>query len=205
MTKKTFIALLILFLTTIGFIQVGHTQGAYAHQSGCHRWHSCPSDTGSYVCGDLGYDTYCPTYDVPDYAEQGEENGSNHAQDNEAYITSLSEEEANNEGNEDGQSDDYGYATSDASATCDTTFDFDSPQSDEYIDSFEDSYLESCTEIYEYAYASTYETAYTEAQEARTQDLENSEPTAKSESDNTLWWWVIGICVVVGIAYGTRD
>ena len=31
-----------------------------AHQSGCHRWHSCPSDTGSYVCGDLGYDTYCP-------------------------------------------------------------------------------------------------------------------------------------------------
>lgn len=27
----------------------------FAHQSGCHRWHSCPSDTGSYVCGDLGY------------------------------------------------------------------------------------------------------------------------------------------------------
>jgi hypothetical protein len=26
-----------------------------AHQSGCHRWHSCPSDTGSYICGDLGY------------------------------------------------------------------------------------------------------------------------------------------------------
>ncbi|MFZ0628423.1 MAG: hypothetical protein WAM16_03895 [Nitrososphaeraceae archaeon] len=24
------------------------------------RWHSCPSDTGSYVCGDLGVDTYCP-------------------------------------------------------------------------------------------------------------------------------------------------
>lgn len=33
---------------------------SYAHQSGCHRWHSCPSDSGSYVCGDLGYDTYCP-------------------------------------------------------------------------------------------------------------------------------------------------
>jgi hypothetical protein len=36
------------------------TQSASAHRSGCHRWHSCPSDTGSYVCGDLGYDTYCP-------------------------------------------------------------------------------------------------------------------------------------------------
>ena len=30
-----------------------------AHRDGCHRWHSCPSDTGSYVCGDLGYTTYC--------------------------------------------------------------------------------------------------------------------------------------------------
>jgi hypothetical protein len=30
------------------------------HRDGCHRWHSCPSDTGSYVCGDLGYYTYCP-------------------------------------------------------------------------------------------------------------------------------------------------
>jgi endonuclease YncB( thermonuclease family) len=38
-----------------------------AHQSGCHRWHSCPSDTGSYVCGDLGYDTYCPKKTVPKY------------------------------------------------------------------------------------------------------------------------------------------
>ena len=28
---------------------------AQAHQDGCHRWHSCPSDTGSYICGDLGY------------------------------------------------------------------------------------------------------------------------------------------------------
>jgi micrococcal nuclease len=32
----------------------------FAHRDGCHRWHSCPSDTGSYVCGDLGYDDECP-------------------------------------------------------------------------------------------------------------------------------------------------
>ena len=31
----------------------------YAHRSGCHRYHSCPSDTGSYVCGDLGNDSQC--------------------------------------------------------------------------------------------------------------------------------------------------
>lgn len=34
---------------------------ASAHRDGCHRWHSCPSDSGTYVCGDLGYTTYCPT------------------------------------------------------------------------------------------------------------------------------------------------
>src|SRR5207253_526843 len=33
---------------------------ADAHRSGCHRWHSCPSDNGSYVCGDLGYYSECP-------------------------------------------------------------------------------------------------------------------------------------------------
>src|SRR3990167_4725165 len=36
-----------------------------AHQSGCHRWHSCPSDSGSYVCGDLGYTSQCPVYKPP--------------------------------------------------------------------------------------------------------------------------------------------
>jgi hypothetical protein len=33
---------------------------ALAHRDGCHRWHSCPSDTGSYICGDLGYTSECP-------------------------------------------------------------------------------------------------------------------------------------------------
>lgn len=32
----------------------------YAHRSGCHRWHSCPSDRGTYVCGDKGYCSQCP-------------------------------------------------------------------------------------------------------------------------------------------------
>ena len=33
---------------------------ADAHRSGCHRWHSCPSDSGTYVCGDVGHCSYCP-------------------------------------------------------------------------------------------------------------------------------------------------
>ena len=44
---------------------------AQAHRDGCHRWHSCPSDSGSYVCGDLGYYSECPgtTETVPDIVE----------------------------------------------------------------------------------------------------------------------------------------
>lgn len=33
---------------------------AFAHQSGYHRWHSCPSDRGTYTCGDKGYCSQCP-------------------------------------------------------------------------------------------------------------------------------------------------
>ena len=36
---------------------------AFAHRSGCHRWHSCPSDRGTYVCGDLGHCSQCPDND----------------------------------------------------------------------------------------------------------------------------------------------
>ncbi len=33
---------------------------ASTHTSGCHRWHSCPSDRGTYICGDQGYCSQCP-------------------------------------------------------------------------------------------------------------------------------------------------
>ncbi len=44
----------------VGLLLFSSEEPANAHRSGCHRWHSCPSDTGSYVCGDLGYSNYCP-------------------------------------------------------------------------------------------------------------------------------------------------
>jgi hypothetical protein len=49
---KIYLLALLLFLVFASSVS--------AHQDGCHRWHSCPSDTGSYVCGDLGYDSECP-------------------------------------------------------------------------------------------------------------------------------------------------
>ncbi len=47
-------------LLCFAFILSGKMQVAEAHRSGCHRWHSCPSDRGTYTCGDLGYCSQCP-------------------------------------------------------------------------------------------------------------------------------------------------
>ena len=56
-TKKlTFLlALTFLFLFSGFYVVI-----AEAHRSGCHRWHSCPSDSGSYICGDTGRCSACP-------------------------------------------------------------------------------------------------------------------------------------------------
>jgi hypothetical protein len=60
MTKRTLLLFPVLgVLTFVGIVGVQPKQ-ASAHRSGCHRWHSCPSDSGSYVCGDLGYYSECP-------------------------------------------------------------------------------------------------------------------------------------------------
>lgn len=44
---------------------MAQAQPVSAHRDGCHRWHSCPSDSGSYVCGDLGYTSECPGVTTP--------------------------------------------------------------------------------------------------------------------------------------------
>ena len=53
-TKFTFL-LSLTFLFFVFFVVM-----AEAHRSGCHRWHSCPSDSGSYICGDTGHCSRCP-------------------------------------------------------------------------------------------------------------------------------------------------
>src|SRR2546427_3448941 len=52
-------SLLVLLVVTVLVIALSQSD-ASAHQSGCHRWHSCPSDTGGYTCGDTGYCSQCP-------------------------------------------------------------------------------------------------------------------------------------------------
>jgi len=50
---------------------------SYGHRSGCHAAHSCPSDTGSYECGDTGNYSQCPGNHSEDDEEKSEKKKSN--------------------------------------------------------------------------------------------------------------------------------
>lgn len=56
MSFKQRTVLLVAFIALSSLFSVNVAQ---AHRSGCHTWHSCPSDSGSYTCGDLGYSSQC--------------------------------------------------------------------------------------------------------------------------------------------------
>jgi hypothetical protein len=58
MNNKTLLFVLALLLT----FSVTKVE---AHRDGCHAAHSCPSDTGSYVCGDLGNSSECGSAPQP--------------------------------------------------------------------------------------------------------------------------------------------
>src|SRR3990167_10788061 len=57
MKARSYILVIILFISV-----VLDPTDVFAHRSGCHRWHSCPSDSGSYTCGDAGHPCQYPTY-----------------------------------------------------------------------------------------------------------------------------------------------
>lgn len=48
---------------------IGWPTPADAHRDGCHRHHSCPSDSGSYVCGDTGNFSECGYTSLPEEPE----------------------------------------------------------------------------------------------------------------------------------------
>jgi micrococcal nuclease len=52
-------ATVILIILMLPLLAIDHGLSD-AHQHPCHRHHSCPSDHGTYVCGDLGHCSQCP-------------------------------------------------------------------------------------------------------------------------------------------------
>jgi hypothetical protein len=53
---------LVLILVSLAVV-AGSLRSSEAHQDPCHRLHSCPSDHGTYVCGDKGRCDQCPDND----------------------------------------------------------------------------------------------------------------------------------------------
>jgi endonuclease YncB( thermonuclease family) len=74
------------------------------HRDGCHRWHSCPSDSGGYVCGDLGYDDECGGSQEDDDDDEEGEDSRNSSNDDEDDNNRSNEDEDDN--NDNSNSDD---------------------------------------------------------------------------------------------------
>lgn len=66
----------LLILISIAIIPI-YPMESLAHRDGCHRWHSCPSDDGSYVCGDLGYDDECGGSEEDDTGDEEDAEAAN--------------------------------------------------------------------------------------------------------------------------------
>lgn len=165
-----------------------------AHQSGCHRWHSCPSDTGSYVCGDLGYDTYCG-YEEPDYESEGHDKGLDYASDDSAVIIQRANGDGDNDGYEDGRNGSVEDNSPNASLSCDKSFTFQGFAPDEYQDAYKEAYKESCTERYDDAYITAYTAGYQRGKDeysaAKEQENDNPELADNNmdSSDGGEWFW----------------
>jgi endonuclease YncB( thermonuclease family) len=74
------------------------------HRDGCHRWHSCPSDDGSYVCGDLGYNDECSGSEEEDEDDNDDNNGN--SDDGKGENDDDNSNSANTNRNNDDQNDD---------------------------------------------------------------------------------------------------
>ena len=75
-------SLLLLAAIAVAVVCLAPAKQADAHQDGCHRWHSCPSDSGSYVCGDSGYTSECgsaPDLGDPSLYDGGSDYGADPA------------------------------------------------------------------------------------------------------------------------------
>ena len=178
-----------------------------AHQNGCHRWHSCPSDTGSYVCGDLGYDNYCggeTYYEEPDYQGQGSEKGAEHADGDRTSIVSMATNQGDTAGYEDGRADNSNSVDPDPSVTCDKTFNFTGFSPDEYKDAYQEAYSEKCNEIYSAAFESAYESGFErgKADYSTAQATKDESDESSSDESNLAWIWWLLVGGGVASAYG---
>ena len=185
---------------------------ASAHRSGCHSWHSCPSDTESYTCGDTGHSNYCgaSTYTPParDYTAEGQAAGTLHATTK--NITNINAG-SSSAGDASGYADGWAGQSSGQSTVdttyCDRVVQFETPPPDAYSSSFQASYSATCKELYQANFAVAYGSGYSRGVAAR--QAANSAPatTTTGGQSNSVWvaWAVLAvfsISAIVGVIKG---
>lgn len=200
------VALCLSAILSLGFFS---TASVSAHQSGCHRWHSCPSDSGSYTCCDTGYYSGCggsiTTYTAPvvDYLSLGRSRGDTHAvTKGAAAIESSAQFSASTTGTADGKSGALKVARPLSSFASEKTLTFDTPQDPQYATGYTEGYKDRCIELYDAAYSIAYASAYTTAETAR-----EAEEAKKKADENAIWGWLIfgGIAAWIIYAIVKRD
>ncbi len=182
-----------------------------AHQSGCHRFHSCESDTGSYVCGDLGYYSECG-YGPPEPVVDEAERGGNEAV---LYIdtaeqTNLIKEAAQSNGSTDGTDD---YRNNDEPTPNKNTdyctgraynITINGNSGNDFDSAFRDTYETRCKVIYKPLYSSSYTVAYDAAEQttaaANAPELESSAANTPKTTRNPFIF-ILPIAGLLGSVY----
>lgn len=173
-----------------------------AHQSGCHRWHSCPSDSGSYTCGDTGYDTYCGgsnSYSyTPNYTLLGAASGVSQASKDRVEIIDTAEIDGNTKGYKDGYAKAYQSNLADSYDICNQKFTFTSASTNDYRTAFYRAYQNACIKNYSPTYSSAYDKSYQRGWRDRV-----AEERSSNNSGNLAWiflaiacfcvWWIVSV------------
>ena len=112
--NKEHLVLAAIVVLTASLLLLGINHDSFAHQSGCHRWHSCPSDHGTYECGDIGYCSQCPDND---YCENGAPRSSSGSSSTGSSSTGSSSTGSSSTGSSSPSSSGFGYSRSAVSSS----------------------------------------------------------------------------------------
>ncbi len=169
-----------------------------AHRSGCHAAHSCPSDTGSYTCGDQGLSTYCSDEGEYDQIGYARDEAIDFADNNHDVITSAAATDAKEDGYNDGRdgNESKDYRIKDFCTTEAYGLKMDGDYSAEFEDQFREVYEEQCQSIYDETYQKQYAINYNLGHDeyvAAANLREASEEQLSSVSSFNGWGWFLGI------------
>lgn len=205
--KNASTIIIIFFVIIVNlFVFQKTTLSVSAHRSGCHRWHSCPSDSGSYSCGDTGYSNYCGnSYSAgPTLYQQGQTNGTTHANvTNRTNIISNAQATGATAGYSDGVNGRARDSSIPVNNICGLEVKFASPQDSAYTTSFQSSYSSACTVLYSSAYVTSYNSSFDNGTKVNN-DSKTLAATNTKKADNSGgngWlWWVGGLGLFYGAA-----